>query len=102
MKQILIYSYIIIFLSNIKFHSFQEIDNLPEVESDEMVLKMKKFLDVYAARIKKNQNRKNALKIIIPSKNNKNTAIYSENFSLKGFKDDIERFIDSVNKIVSN
>ena len=66
-----------------------------------MVMKMKKFLDVYTEQLKKNQNKKEAYKLIIPAEDDhKSITTYTENFDLKSFKEEIESFIETLNKIV--
>ena len=101
MKQKLVSVFLLILLCNLTLFTSQITDNNVEIDSDEMVMKMKKFLDVYTEHLKKTQNRKEAFKLIIPSEDDHKTiTTYTENFDLKNFKEELESFIETLNKIV--
>jgi len=73
-----------------------------DVDSDDMIMQMRKFLDVYAERLKKNQNRKEAYKLLLPSGRgggHESKVKFSENFDLKSLKEEIESFLETLNKI---
>jgi len=68
-----------------------------------MILKIKKFLDVYAENIKKRQNIQEGVKVLVPTdKSSESNDLYVKNFDINHLKDELTDFLDEINKIREN
>jgi hypothetical protein len=88
--------------NNNKVNAFESQEE--DLDSDEMILKIKNFLDVLAENIKKRQNFQEGTKLIVTDTReniNDNTNVYVKKFDLGMLKDELSLFLEDLNKIVN-
>jgi len=78
------------------------LDQTYDSDPDEMIYKIKNFLDVYSKQLQ-NKRYKKVIKVLLPITNNTNDPTqYIESLNIDEVKQDVENFLDFVKKIVRN